>query len=412
MKEQSVTLYQKSKTGKIKTWTLEQKKDKLITTWGYKDGALQTTTDIISGKNVGKKNATTNEQQASLEFDRLVKSQKEDGYTESLDKVNAAPQKLIFSNLPTGFCPAKPITSISREKALDLIKAGKAIVTRKVDGYRHYVVKDENGQVKIYSRNMKDLTAHLPNLVQACKKMPICTIIDCELFINDGERDHFRELSEVLRCKPEEAIKRQEKITISAFCFDLLFLSTKEVWKQPYGERLNLLKDLLNNCFGKNSGFLLPANLLAQFKAEDLFDRKIPYSWEGLIIGDLTQSTSIRFDGHHDRKNLYKWKYAVTEDCIARSFDFGNGKHKNRVGYLNLFQYHDGKEIFVGKVGSGMTDQEREDLLNAHYPIVVEIEAAERTEDMKFRFPTYLRIRLDKSPTPEDCSAQLMPRQQ
>lgn len=408
----SITLFQKSKTGKTKTWKLEQKGNKLTTTWGFIDGKKQKTTDVIEGKNLGKKNATTPEVQAELEFERKVKECLEDGYTESLERAEAPPQKLVFSQLPTGFCPAKPITSISREKVLELVNAGNAIITRKVDGYRHYVVKDENSQVKIYSRNMKDLTAHLPHLIQACKLMPTETIIDCELFINDNEKDRFRELSEILRCKSEEAIKRQEKNTISAFCFDLLFLKSQEVWKQPYGERLKLLQDLLNSCFGKKSGFLLPANLLNQFKIEELLDKKIPYSWEGLVVGDLTKSTCVRLDGHHDRKNLYKWKYSITEDCVAENPQYGNGKHKNRLGYLDLYQFHEGQKIYVGKVGGGFTDEEREELMGATYPIVAEIEFAERQKSMAFRFPIWKRKRLDKQPTAEDCSIQNFPRQE
>lgn len=410
--QQNCILYQKSKSGKIKQWAIAQQDNKLIISWGYLGSKkIQSTTDIIHGKNIGRSNETSPEEQAGLEFDRLIKPQKEAGYVENLEDLEK-PFKLKFSEMPTGFSPAKPVTSIDRELVLKMAKTGTIRISRKVDGFRHYIVKDELGTIRIFSRTMKEMTANLPDLVKACREMPRETIIDCELFINDGEKDRFREIAEILRCKPEESIQRQKKLPISAFCFDLLYLSGQEIWKRPYNERFQTLTELINVCFAKSSGFLLPTNLLDQYPVDDLLDKKIPYSWEGLIVHDLTQSTSVTFDGKHDRKNFYKWRYVISEDCIAENPQHGNGKHKDRLGYLDLYQYHNGEKIYIGKVGSGFTDTQREELINAKYPMVVEVEFAERTKDLSLRFPVFARIREDKQPNEIDCVLQTMPRQE
>lgn len=62
------TLYKKSSTGKIQQWNIAVLGSTIITTHGQFQGKLQTTEDTIKeGKNLGKANATTKEEQALAE---------------------------------------------------------------------------------------------------------------------------------------------------------------------------------------------------------------------------------------------------------------------------------------------------------------------------------------------------------
>jgi ATP-dependent DNA ligase len=80
-------LFKKSTHGKINKWTVEVEENKFRTISGYSDG-VQTTSEwtICEGKNIGKKNETTPEQQAKAEADALYRKRKEVGYFEDINK--------------------------------------------------------------------------------------------------------------------------------------------------------------------------------------------------------------------------------------------------------------------------------------------------------------------------------------
>ncbi|MHB1687422.1 MAG: hypothetical protein ACYCVH_08610 [Ignavibacteriaceae bacterium] len=61
-------LYQKAKTGKITQWRIWTEDEKLFKEYGEIGGKLQITAPTIcTGKNIGKSNETSSEQQAELE---------------------------------------------------------------------------------------------------------------------------------------------------------------------------------------------------------------------------------------------------------------------------------------------------------------------------------------------------------
>lgn len=60
------TLYKPTKQGKTQQWSIEVQGDSFICTYGQLDGAMQTQTTKCTGKNIGKANQTTPEQQVLL----------------------------------------------------------------------------------------------------------------------------------------------------------------------------------------------------------------------------------------------------------------------------------------------------------------------------------------------------------
>ncbi len=59
-------LFARTNTGAIQTWTIEVDGNKYRTHYGQIDGAIQTTEwTVCEGKNTGKKNATSAEDQAT-----------------------------------------------------------------------------------------------------------------------------------------------------------------------------------------------------------------------------------------------------------------------------------------------------------------------------------------------------------
>ena len=75
-----------------------------------------------------------------------------------------------------------------------------------------------------------------------------------------------------------------------------------------------------------------------------------------------------------------------TFDVTVIGIQPGQGKHLGRMGAL---------ETVMGKVGTGFTDIEREELANC-IGRVIEVSCLELTADGKFRHPRFIRLRPDK----------------
>jgi len=75
------SLYKKSSSGALQVWKIGVRASTIVTTYGRVNGALQQTTDTIqSGKNTGKANSTTPEQQAFSEARAKHEKQRKKGY--------------------------------------------------------------------------------------------------------------------------------------------------------------------------------------------------------------------------------------------------------------------------------------------------------------------------------------------
>lgn len=86
------TLYSRTSDGRVQTWTMQVEGDSYRTVTGYHpDGArVESAWKAAKPKNVGKKNATTAEEQAELEARAHWKKRTERGYHEDISKIDTA----------------------------------------------------------------------------------------------------------------------------------------------------------------------------------------------------------------------------------------------------------------------------------------------------------------------------------
>ena len=86
--KESPTLQSKTRTGKVKYWKLVALKDDFgdhfyKKVWWQEGAKVQETTPVqVKGKNIGRANETTDEEQLLSEFDSLVTRQRDRGYSE------------------------------------------------------------------------------------------------------------------------------------------------------------------------------------------------------------------------------------------------------------------------------------------------------------------------------------------
>src|SRR5450759_485940 len=104
----------------------------------------------------------------------------------------------------------------------------------KWDGLRCIVFRDVDGRVRLQDRGLNDITAVLPEVVAAAKRIPPGSVIDGELVATDKEgRPDYRRLRE--RLAGGAALK--DKIPTAYLAFDALYLEEKPLMRPPVTRR-------------------------------------------------------------------------------------------------------------------------------------------------------------------------------
>jgi bifunctional non-homologous end joining protein LigD len=104
----------------------------------------------------------------------------------------------------------------------------------KWDGLRCILFRDVDGRVRLQDRGLNDITADLPEVVAAARRVPPGSVIDGELVAtdNEGRPDYPR-----LRERLSGGAELKDKIPTAYLAFDALYLEEKPLMRQPISRR-------------------------------------------------------------------------------------------------------------------------------------------------------------------------------
>jgi bifunctional non-homologous end joining protein LigD len=112
------------------------------------------------------------------------------------------------------------------------------VYEEKVDGYRMLAYKARN-RLRLISRNAIDHTARYPELAAALAALPAATfVLDGELAVLDR---HLRSRFEWLHHRPADEVATLPVL----IAFDLLYISGRDLTRQPLRDRRRRLEDLV-----------------------------------------------------------------------------------------------------------------------------------------------------------------------
>lgn len=230
------TLYKKGAAGELLQWSIHVEGSTLVTTWGRVDGTMQTARDTIKeGKNLGKKNETTPEQQAQAEaLSRWEKQLKAKGYAQS--EVDAE----------AGKRDARVLGGIDVMLAHRYDEHGHkiqfpAFAQPKLDGHR-CIVLVKGGKASLWSRTRKPITG-VPHIARAFEDLiEGDAVFDGELY-NHDYRDNFEDLTSFIRQQdPKEGHE-----VVQYHIYDC-------PWAHGgFGDRLTVLKEFFEAATGMNN---------------------------------------------------------------------------------------------------------------------------------------------------------------
>ena len=329
------------------------------------------------------------------------------------------------------------------------------MVEPKFDGFRLqiHLRSDPKGsdlvKVKLFSRNLEDVTFMYPDIVEGVKKE-----IKVENAIFEGEAigynqkaKEFLPFQETATRKRKYRIEKQViSIPLKLFVFELLYLNGKNIINNQFGERRKLLESVINpkNNIEKDTVLLASQEKVEkEIRLEQLFDQAVKKKLEGIIAKKINgvYKPGAREWNWIKYKKSYSSKINDTIDCLVMGYDFGKGKRTDfGIGAFLVGVYDEKKGAFVtiAKIGTGLTDKEWKEIQVKSQKlkvkskpdnyvvdkmmecdvwikpsIVVEIRADEiskspvHTAGLALRFPRLERFRDDKKPEESTTLSEL-----
>jgi ATP-dependent DNA ligase len=287
-------LYQKSSNNKIKSWTIEVVSYEIIINHGYIDGKKQEIRKKLkNGKNVGKKNETTKEEQAHLEAKSRWDKKKQEGYCESKEENTQNEEKIIY-----------PMLALDFNKRSHDIKY-PCYTQPKIDGCRAVY---KNGM--FMSRNWK----RFHNL----DHINITTdyIFDGELYSEDIP---FEELVGIIK---KEKVKDEDKSKIDSLIYVIYDIIIED---KTYQERMDIIENL--DIFNKNVKKIKTDICHDTNEIRSLHDIYVSNGYEGLMLRNI--------EGHYKQKyrskDLQKFKDFKDSEYIIDNFSQGQGLEEGCV---------------------------------------------------------------------------------
>lgn len=356
------TLYKKSNSKEnINRWAITIEGDSYYTISGFVGmKQFQNEPTKCFGKNIGKKNETTPEQQALFEATSLWQRRKDIGYHENIEDIH----------IQTVFQPMLAKDFTKEINSLNIIDG--VYSDPKLDGIRCIAKSDG-----LWSRNGKLLlsTPHIFESLKPLFEQDDELVLDGELYCDKLLCDFNTIVSCVRKTKPTSQDLELSKQFISYYIYDIP--SKEGVFSQRKEELYKLL--LPESCIIVESTLCTNINEL-----DMLYGNYISEGYEGQMIrtNDIYQNKRSKY--------LLKRKEFIDNEYIILGVKEGIGKLSGKIGALLL--EHNGRKFECAVNG---THSYLEELFNKKDLIGKQalVKFFEITQDGVPRFPKCIEIR-------------------
>jgi len=308
----------------------------------------------------------------------------------------------------------KPINSMLAKK-VETIQEGfeevgkPAAIDYKYDGMRAQIhIKGD--EVKVFTRRLEDVTKQFPDVVSAVEdqiEAENC-IIDAEIVAydpEDGSMIPFQQLSKRIKRK-YKIQKLKNQIPVEVRPFDLLYNEDSKL-DTNYSERWEELKQIVEE---KEKEVRLADRIETskEQKVQEMQQRSLSEGQEGIMMKAL----DAKYKPGNRVGYMVKLKPTMeTLDLAIIGGEWGEGRRSGWIGSLKLGCYHPEKDeyLMVGKMATGLTDEQLEELTDRLEPLVTE----ENGREIKVRPKVIVEVEyeeIQKSPNYDSGYALRFPR--
>ena len=284
----------------------------------------------------------------------------------------------------------------------------------KWDGVRALIIADDRN-VRLISRNGNDVTATYPELADRASWPEGAFAADGEIFaVGPSGKPDFGVLQGRMKLtRPGDVAKARSAIPVRLMLFDLLAAGGRDLRRLPFEQRRERLEQ-----FYRPSDSPVELSPVLNEKIEHLLESARELGLEGV----MAKRTDSRYASGQRTRTWIKIKLEQTQEVVVGGWRPGRGGRQSSVGSL-LVGIPEGKNLrYVGRVGSGFSTREleelrqkvdglarktspfddvpREDASDAHWvtpKLVGEVTFGQWTDAGKLRHPVWRGWRLDKT---------------
>jgi ATP-dependent DNA ligase I len=272
---------------------------------------------------------------------------------DALAKIAAGAGDPEVSEDPEGLeGPGGPREAGGTEEALDAASRAGAITARaavewKLDGIR-IQAHLADGDVRLFTRTLDDITARLPEVVATLGKLPVRTaVFDGELIAlrADGRPLPFQDTA--ARAASETPA---EAVPLSVFLFDVLHLDGTDLIDLPDAQRHAALKSVVPQ------ELLMPRLVTdSAGEATAFFGDALAHGHEGVVV----KSLSTPYAAGRRGAGWIKVKPRHTLDLVVLAVEWGHGRRHGWLSNLHLGARdpETGGWVMLGKTFKGLTDE-------------------------------------------------------
>jgi DNA ligase-1 len=361
----------------------------------------------------------TGDKELSGEFNRVYGVSSDIGYVASkLDEFNK--EKVIKELEKVTVTPGFPVLSrlVERVGSFDEVVdrlGDEFLVQGKFDGLRlqiHKYSKDEinkrkviwkqylidkkqglnlfagtgedNTVVKLFTRNLEDVTNMFPEVVEDVNKIGIDSfILDSEVLGWDYSNDTFLSYQMTMQRKRKyEVESMKETIPVKAMLFDLLYINGKDLTEIDTFKRIEQLEKSFKN-IDSSLRVAETIKLSSADEIKEVFDRYVKQGLEGLIVKQLEgayQAGTRNFEWLKLKKSMDRG-LVDTVDMVVVGYYYGSGRRSELgIGALlgAIYNEEESRYEAICKIGTGISD----DLFKEILEKLKGIETLKKTKDV------------------------------
>jgi DNA ligase-1 len=250
------------------------------------------------------------------------------------------------------FRPIQPmLAQTSEDVAAAIEELGEAALEYKFDGQRVQVHRSGD-EVQVFSRSLHNVTAAVPEIVEAARALPgKSLILDGEILCMtpDGNPQPFQVTARRFGRKLD-LDRLRTALPLTPFWFDLLYLNGQSLLDEAQARRFAALVDLAP------PETLVPHTLTADpERAAEFEQRALDRGHEGI----MAKATGAAYAAGGRGQSWLKIKRAHTLDLVILAAEWGSGRRRGWLSNLHLGARDTEKGGFamLGKTFKGLTDE-------------------------------------------------------
>ncbi len=248
--------------------------------------------------------------------------------------------------------PIGPMLAQTASGVTDALErlGGRAVFEAKLDGARVQIHRNDD-DVSIYTRSLDDVTARLPEVVEATLALPVRSLIaDGEaIALRPDKRPHKFQVTASRFGRSVDIAAARGSLPLSVFFFDVLHRDGVDLLDLPGADRAALLAEIVPADYRVDRLVTSDADA-----AQEFLDRTLAAGHEGVMAKSLTAP----YEAGRRGAGWLKIKPVHTLDLVVLAVEWGSGRRTGKLSNIHLgaLDPDTGGFVMLGKTFKGMTD--------------------------------------------------------